>query len=60
MKKGPNIKKVSGTDTIPPKLTKLPVNFLTPVLTKIINTSIAHNVFLENVKTTSVIPLDKA
>ena len=53
MKKGPNIKKVSGIDTIPPKLTKLPVNFLTPVLTKIINTSLAHNVFLENVKTTS-------
>ena len=32
---------------------------MTPLLTKVINTSIAQNVFPENAKTASVIPLDK-
>ena len=54
-----DIKKASGIDTIPPKLVKLSADFLTPVLTKAINTSIAQNVFPENAKTASVIPLDK-
>ena len=54
-----DIKKVSGIDTIPPKLIKLSADFLTPLLTKAINTSIAQNVFPENAKTASVIPLDK-
>ena len=40
----------SGIDTMPPKLVKLPADFLTPlVLTKAI--SIAQNVFPENAKT---------
>ena len=54
-----DIKKASGIDTIPPKLVKLSADFLTPLLTKAINTSIAQNVFPENTKTASVIPLDK-
>ena len=44
---------------IPSKLVKLSADFLTPLLTKPINTSIAQNVFPENAKTASVIPLDK-
>ena len=54
-----DIKKASGIDTIPPKLVKLSADFLTPLLTKAINTSIAQNVFPENAKTASVIPIDK-
>ena len=54
-----DIKKASGTDTIPPKLVKLSADLFTPLLTKAINTSIAQNVFPENAKTASVIPLDK-
>ena len=54
-----DIKKASSIDTIPPKLVKLSADFLTPLLTKAINTSIAQNVFPENAKTASVIPLDK-
>ena len=54
-----DIKKASGIDTIPPKLVKLSADFLTPLLTKAINTSIAQNVFPENAKTASVIPLDE-
>ena len=54
-----DIKKASGIDTIPPKLVKLSADFLTPLLTKAINTSIAQNVFPENAKTGSVIPPDK-
>ena len=54
-----DIKKASGIDTIPPKLIKLSADFLTPLLTKAINTSIAQNVFPENAKTASVISLDK-
>ena len=54
-----DIKKASGIDPIPPKLVKLSADFLTPLLTKAINTSIAQNVYPENAKTASVIPLDK-
>ena len=54
-----DIKKASAIDTIPPKLVKLSADFFTPLLTKAINTSIAQNVFPENGKTASVIPLDK-
>ena len=54
-----DIKKASGIDTIPPKLVKLSADFLTPLLTKAINTSIAQNVFPENTETASVITLDK-
>ena len=53
-----DIKKSSG-DTIHPKFVKLLADFLIPLLTKAINTSIAQNVFLEKTKTTSVILLDK-
>ena len=54
-----DIKKASDIDTIPPKLVKVSADFLTSLLTKAINTSIAQNVFPENAKTASVIPLDK-
>ena len=54
-----NIKNASGIDIISPKLVKLSADFLTPLLTKAINTSTAQNVFPENAKTASVIPLDK-
>ena len=54
-----DIEKMSGTDTIPPKLVKLSTNFLTPLLTKAINRSITQNAFPENAKTASVLPLDK-
>ena len=54
-----DIKKASGIDIISPKLVKLSADFLTPLLTKAINTSAAQNVFPENAKTASVIPLDK-
>ena len=53
-----DIKKSSG-DTIPHKLVKLLADFFIPLLTKVINTSIAQNVFLEKTKTASVILLDK-
>ena len=43
---------------IPPKLIRISVNFLTPLLTKAINASITRNAFPENTKITSVIPLD--
>ena len=54
-----DIKKASGIDAIPPKLVKLSADLLTPLFTKAITTSIAQNVFPENAKTASVIPLDK-
>ena len=53
------VKLKSDIDIIPPKLVKLSVKFLTPLLTKVINTSIAQNVFPESAKTASLIPLDK-
>ena len=54
-----DIKKPSGIDAIPPKLVKLLADFLTQSHTKAINTSITQNIFLENAKTASAMPLDK-
>ena len=51
--------KATRIDTIPPKLIKVAVNFLTLLLTKSINSSIAQNIFLDLAKTSLVIPLDK-
>ena len=42
---GLNSKKATGKDTIPPKLIKIAVNFLTPFLTKSIYSSIEHTLF---------------
>ena len=53
-----DIKKASNIHTVTPKLVKLSADFLTPLLTKAINTSIVQNVFPENAKNASVIPLD--
>ena len=50
-----DIKKASGFDTMPPKLVKLSADFLTPLLTKGINTSITQNVLPEKAKPASVI-----
>ena len=54
-----DLKFASGIDAKPPKLIKLSDNFLILLLTKAINTGITQNVFPENAKTASVIPLDK-
>ena len=54
-----DIKKMSGMDTIPPKFVKLLANFLTPLLTKAINTSITQNIFPENAKLLSLLPFNK-
>ena len=43
--KGLNSKKATGIDTIPQKLIKITVDFLTPILTKSIDSSIEHNIF---------------
>ena len=56
---GLNPKKATGIDTISPKLTKVAENFLTPLLTKSINSSIEHNIFPDLAKTTLVVSLDK-
>ena len=40
-----NPEKATGIDTIPTKLIKVAVEFLTPLLTKSINSSIEHNIF---------------
>ena len=56
---GLNPKKATGIDTIPPKLIKVAVEFLTPLLTKSINSSIEHNIFPDLAKTALVVPLDK-
>ena len=55
---GLNPKKATGIDTIPPKLIKVAVEFLTPLLTKSINSSIEHNIFPDLAKTV-LVPLDK-
>ena len=47
---GLNSKKDTGIDNIPPKLVKIAVDFLTPLLTKSISSSIEHNVFSDLVK----------
>ena len=54
-----NSKKPTVIDTIPTKLIKVAVNFLTPLLTKSINSSIEHNIFPDLAKTALVVPLDK-
>ena len=51
--------KAAGIDTIPPKLTKIASDFLTPPLTVAINKSIEENIFPDSAKIASVIPLDK-
>ena len=48
---GLNSKKATGIDTIPPKLIKIAVAFLIPLLTKSINSSIKHNIFPDLAKT---------
>ena len=52
-------KKAVGINTIPPKLIKMASNFLTPILTTAINSSIKNSVFPENSKIATVVPLDK-
>ena len=47
---GLNSKKTTGIDTLPPKLLKVAVDFLTPLLTKSINSSIEHNIYPDLVK----------
>ena len=54
-----NSKKPTVIDTIPTKLIKVAVNFLTPLSTKSINSSIEHNIFADLAKTALVAPLDK-
>ena len=56
---GYNSKKADGIDTIPPKLTKLAVDFLNPFLTRFISSSIEHNIFPDLAKTVLVVPLDE-
>ena len=55
---GLNPKKATGIDTIPPKLIKVAVEFLTSLLTRSINSSIEH-IFPDLAKTTLAVPLDK-
>ena len=52
-------KKVVGIDTIPPKLIKMASNFLAPIHTTAINSSMENSVFPENAKVATVVPLDK-
>ena len=52
-------KKAVGVDSIPPKLIKIASNFLAPILTIAINSSIENSVFPENAKVATVVPLDK-
>ena len=54
-----NLKKATGIENISPKLIKVAVEFLTPLLTKSINSSIEHNIFPDLVKTSLVVSLDK-
>ena len=56
---GLNSKKATGIDTIPPKLIKVAVNFLIPLLTKSTSSSIEPNIFPDLTKTALVVPLDK-
>ena len=62
VKKLPNqidTKKAVGIDTIPPRFIKMASNFLVPILTTAINSSIENNLFPENAKVATVVPLDK-
>ena len=52
-------KKAVGIDTISPKLIKMASDFLAPILTTAINSSIENSVFPENAKVATVVPLDK-
>ena len=52
-------KKAVGIDTIPPKLITMASNFLAPILTTAINSSIQNCVFPENARVATVVPLDK-
>ena len=54
-----DVNKAVGIDQIPPKLVKLSADFLTPLLTTAINTSIKLNIFSDSAKIASVVPLDK-
>ena len=54
-----NSKKATGIDTILPKLIKVAVNVLIPLLTKSISSSIKPNIFPDLTKTALVVPLDK-
>ena len=56
---GFNPKKATGIGTIPQNLIKVAVEFLTPLLTKSINSSIDYNIFPDLAKTSLVVPLDK-
>ena len=56
---GLNAKKATGIGTIPPKLIKVAVEFLNPVLTKSINSSIEYKIFPDLAKAALVVPLDK-
>ena len=50
---------MNGIDAVPPKLVKVSADFLTLLLKKATITSITWNVFPEDAKTATVIPLDK-
>ena len=52
-------KKAVGIDTIPPKIIKMASNFLAPILTTAINSSIENSVFPENAEVGTASPLDK-
>ena len=50
--------KTTGEDKIPPRLVKMASNFLSELITDIINTAI-DNTFPDRAKRTSVTPIDK-
>ena len=56
---GINSKQVTGIETIPLKLIEVAADFLTPLLTKPINSSIEHNIFPDSSETILVFPLHK-
>ena len=52
-------KKAVGIDTIPPNLIKIASNYLAPILTTAISSSIENSVPPANAKVATVVPLDK-
>ena len=54
-----NIKKATGSDTIPPKLVKLSTNIVDLHLCNIINKDLEGNSFLDGAKIASVRPIYK-
>ena len=52
-------KKIVGIDVIPHKLVKMASNFLAPMLTTAISSSIKSSMFPENEKVATVVSLDK-